>query len=191
MARRDTRQVNRQNNYVSGNLAFDYDYLEREQRRIEREEREYAERQLREARRKSASGKRPAEQIRHRERIQVSNLVVIGFGVLAALVVAILMSYAQLAIVSHGIVGEQKQLAALEEEHIKLLARYESTFDLTSVKEAAETAGMAKPSASQIFYVDLSAPDNVVLYEKKGVNPFGQVFTSMGHNMGALVEYFK
>ena len=189
MPRRNTRQVNQR--YVSGNLAFDYDYLEREQRRIEREEREYAERQLREARRKNASGKQSAEQIRHRERIQVSNLVVIGFGVLAALVVAILMSYAQLAIVSHGIVGEQKQLAALEEEHIKLLARYESTFDLTSIKEAAETAGMAKPSASQIFYVDLSAPDNVVLYEKKGVNLFGQVFTSMGHNMGALVEYFK
>ena len=84
-----------------------------------------------------------------------------------------------------------QKLAALEEEHIKLLARYESTFDLTSIKEAAETAGMAKPSASQIFYVDLSAPDNVVLYEKKGVNLFGQVFTSMGHNMGALVEYFK
>ena len=191
MARRDTRQVNRQNNYVSGNLAFDYDYLEREQRRIEREEREYAERQLREARRKNAPGKQSAEQIRHRERIQVSNLVVIGFGVLAALVVAILMSYAQLAIVSHGIVGEQKQLAALEEEHIKLLARYENTFDLTSIKEAAEAAGMAKPSASQIYYVDLSAPDNVVLYARAEANVLGRVFASMGQGVVSVVEYFK
>lgn len=190
MARKETRQVNRRG-YVSGNLAFDYDYLEREQRRIERQEREYAERRMRAAKPKAAPRKRVVDRIKHRERIQVSNLVVLGFGLLAVLVVAILMSYAQLAIVSHGIVSEQKQLATLEEEHIKLLARYESTFDLTSIKEAAEAAGMAKPSGSQIFYVDLSAPDNVVLYEKKGVDLFGQVFTSMGHNMGALVEYFK
>ena len=190
MARRTTRQVNQR--YVSGNLAYDYDYLEREQRRREeRERREYAERRIRE--RRPAPRRRVAEQPKQkrRERIRVSNAVVLGFGVAAVMVIALLMSYAQLSMISREVVREQKRLSTLQEEHVKLVARYERTFDLTSIKEAAEASGMAKPSASQIYYVDLSAPDNVVLYGNAGGNPLGRVFTAVGQNVGSLVEYFK
>ena len=192
MARRPTRQVNRYSRYVSGNVAYDYDYLEREQRRrAEREEREYAERRARETAPRPVPRKRTAEQPKHRERIRVSPLILLGFAVAAAMVVMLLMSYAQLTAVSNDVVTMQRELSTLQEEHVKLVSRYERTFDLAAIKEAAETAGMAKPSASQIYYVDLSAPDNVVLYQHADANVLGRVFTSVGQNVGSLVEYFK
>ena len=128
---------------------------------------------------------------KRRERIRVSNAVVLGFGVAAVMVIALLMSYAQLSMISQEVVREQKRLTVLQEEHVKLVARYERTFDLTSIKEAAEASGMAKPSASQIYYVDLSAPDNVVLYGNGDGNPLKHVFAAVGQNVGNLVEYFK
>ena len=190
MPRRTARQMNQR--YVSGSLAYDYDYLEREQRRREeRERREYAERRMREKR--PAPRRRAAEQPKQkrRERIRVSNTVVLGFGVAAVMVIALLMSYAQLSMISQEVVREQKRLTVLQEEHVKLVARYERTFDLTSIKEAAEASGMAKPSASQIYYVDLSAPDNVVLYGNGDGNPLKHVFAAVGQNVGTIVEYFK
>ena len=192
MARKSMRQVNRSGRYVRGNLAYDYDYLEREERRrAERMQREYAQRRMRETRPHPTPGKRIAEQAKHRERIRVSSAIILGFSVAAVMVVALLMSYARLSVISHEVVQEQKYLAALEEEHVKLVACYEKTFDLTSIKETAEATGMAKPSASQIYYIDLSAPDNVVLYERESNKALSRVFTSVGHNIGAIMEYFK
>ncbi len=190
MARRPARQMN--NRYVSGNLAHDYDYLEREQRRrAEREEREYAERRAREAAPRPQPRRRAETAPKHRERIRVSNLVVLGFLATAAVAVMLLMSYAQLAAISGEVVREQKTLASLEEEHVRLVARYERTFDLTAIKEAAEEAGMAKPSSSQIYYIDLSAPDNVVLYRRAEANVFSRALGSVERSLESFVEYFK
>ncbi len=190
MPRRASQQLNQR--YVSGNLAYDYDYLEREKRRREeREQWEYAERRIRESR--PAPRKRTAEQPKkkRRERIRVSKAVVLGFGVAAVMLIVLLMSYAQLSMISREVVHEQKRLGTLQEEHVKLVARYERTFDLAAIKEAAEASGMAKPSASQIYYVDLSTPDNVVLYRNTEGNPLKRVFTAVGQNVGSFVEYFK
>ena len=190
MARRPTRQMNTR--YVSGNLAHDYDYLERERRRrAEREEREYAERRARETAPRPQAHKRVEAAPKHRERIRVSPLVVLGFAATALVAIMLLMSYAQLAAISGEVVREQKTLASLEEEHVKLVARYERTFDLTAIKEAAEEAGMAKPSASQIYYIDLSAPDNVVLYRHTEANAFSRVLGSVERGLTSFVEYFK
>lgn len=194
MARRPTRQLNQYDRYVSGNNAYDYDYLERErQRRIERERRAEREREAERRMREEAARPIPRRQAasKHRERQRVSPLALLGFAATAALVVLLLMNYAQLAAISNDVVSMQNELASLEEEHVALVARYERTFDLTAVKEAAEAAGMAKPSSSQIYYVDLSAPDNVVLYQKKDASVLGRVFTALGTNMGSVVEYFK
>ena len=60
-----------------------------------------------------------------------------------------------------------------------------------AVQEAAEAAGMAKPSSSQIYYVDLSAPDNVVLYARAGENALSRAAASMGQGVASIVEYFK
>ena len=192
MAQRPSRQVNRNSRYVSGNLAYDYDYLERErQRRAEREMREYAERRARETAPHPAQRKKEAARPKHRELQRVSPLILLGFAAAAAMVVMLLTSYAQLNTIASEVVGEQRQLAALEEEHVALVARYEKTFDLAAIKEAAEAAGMAKPSASQIYYVDLSTPDNVVLYSKAQPNVFSRAITSVSKGLVSIVEYFK
>ena len=190
MARRSVQQVNTR--YVSGNLAHDYDYLERERRRREeREEREYAERRAREKAPRPQPRKRVEAPPKHRERIRVSNLAVLGLLATAMAAVMLLMSYAQLAAISGEVVREQKALASLEEEHVRLVARYERTFDLTAIKEAAEAAGMAKPSSSQVYYIDLSSPDNVVLYRRTEANALSRALGSVERGLETFVEYFK
>ena len=198
MARRPTGKPNRYGRYVSGNLAYDYDYLERERRRRaereqreQRERREYAERRAREAAVRAEPRAKPVAPPKHRERQHVSPLILFGFAAAAVMVVMLLMSYAQLTAASHSIVTMQSTLSTLEDEHVSLLSRYERTFDLAAVKEAAEAAGMAKPSASQICYVDLSAPDSVVLYARGDETVLGRVFSAVGQNVISLVEYFK
>ena len=44
-------------------------------------------------------------------------------------------------------------------EQVALMAKYEQSFDLSSVKEIAESVGMAQPSESQICYIDLPGSD--------------------------------
>ncbi len=198
MARRPIGQPGHNNRYVAGNLAYDYDYLERERRRREeRERREYNEHREYSERRARERAVRPEPRVRniappkHRERQHVSPLVLLGFAAAAAMVVVLLMSYAQLTAVSHDVVMMQRSLSTLEDEHVALLSRYERTFDLAAIKEAAEAAGMAKPSASQICYVDLSAPDNVVLFRCADETVFARMFTAVGQDVASVVEYFK
>ena len=78
----------------------------------------------------------------------------------------------------------------MQDEHVILLTRYEKAFDLTTIKEAAEKSGMAKPSASQICYVDLSGPDNVTVYQTEE-SVLSRTFASLGHGMCSVAEYFK
>ncbi len=192
MARRTARQPNPNGRYVSGNLAYDYDYLERERRRREeREQREYAERRARETAVRTETRARPAAPPKRRELQRVSPIVLLGFAVAATMVVVLLMNYAELTAVSHDVVTMQRTLATLEDEHVALLSRYERTFDLAAIKAAAEASGMAKPSASQICYVDLSAPDSVVLYRHADETVLGRVFTAVGQDVLSAVEYFK
>lgn len=190
MARRDVRQMNYRS--VSGSLAYDYERIEREERRRrEREEREIAESVAREEAARRAVLRKTKTAPRHRERIRVSPAAVLGFVAVAAMAVMLLMSYAQLASISSQVVKQQKKLAGLEEEHVKLVSRYERTFDLSAIKEAAENAGMAKPSASQIYYIDLSEPDNIIIYEQEEESILRRVTASVGRNVASVVEYFK
>lgn len=188
MADRTVRQMN--GRYVSGNLAHDYDYLERERRR--RAERERWDRLERRAREPAARPRpRRPEAFRRRERIEVSNAAVLGAIAVAALVIALLMSYARLSAISNQVVQSRRELASLEAEHVKLVARYERVFDLSAIKEAAEAAGMAKPSASQIYHIDLSAPDHVVLYQQAEANVLGRACATVGESVRAVLEYFE
>jgi len=100
------------------------------------------------------------------------------------------MSYIQLMMLSTSTVQLKQQLTALEAEHVSLTAQYEQMFDRATVKEAAEAAGMAKPSASQVYYIDLSSGDNAVVYQKEDPSVLSQLLTSLNHGMYAVVEYF-
>ena len=173
---------------VAGNLAYDYDYAERRERRAQpRTEEERREEFIRPPRRREKTAARP----RVRQRQRVSGVLVLGFAGLAALVVAVLLSYAQLTSISADVVAMQKELKSLDAEHVTLLTQYERTFDLETVKAAAAAAGMSKPSPSQINYIDLSAPDSVELCQTPNVSVLSRAFTSLGHGVFSVVEYFS
>ena len=84
----------------------------------------------------------------------------------------------------------QRALAELETENVRLTAQYEQIFDMASVKEAAEQAGMGKPSSSQITYIDLSDGDSAVVYQKEDPSVLDKLLASLNHGIYAVVEYF-
>ena len=71
-----------------------------------------------------------------------------------------------------------------------LTAQYERMFDLDAVKEAAEAAGMTKPSSSQIYYIDLSGGDTAVIYQQEEPGVLSRLLTSLSYGIYAVVEYF-
>ncbi len=169
---------------VVGNLAYDHDYEERVRRAPEPERR-------REPSPAPRRAEKQAVRTRVRERQRVSPVLVVGAAALAAVIVLMVMSYAQLTSLSTEVVAMQKELKTLDAEHIALLTRYEQTFDLETIKAAAVAAGMNKPSASQVSYIDLSAPDSVELCETQSVSVLSRVFTSLGQSARGVVEYFS
>lgn len=108
---------------------------------------------------------RPHVQVR--EAGKVSPFAVAGFlavGVLAALLV---MSCMRLAVVNDESVQLRSQLSELKEEEAKLLTQYELAYDLQEIEEMLTADGtMVKPSSSQMVVLDLSEPDNVVVYDQ-------------------------
>lgn len=167
---------------VNGSLAYDLDWAVRE-----RELRHAGEApRVRENVREEA-----VPRVRVRERQRVSPVAVAGFAAVIVMAVALLMSYIQLTAVAADTVALKKELAALETEHRTLTAEYEQMFDLTTVREAAEAAGMSKPSASQICYLDLTGGDSAVVYHKEETTVLSHVLTSMNQGVHAVVEYFN
>ena len=170
---------------VYGNLAYDLDTLVRE-------------RQLEEAgampERRQAPERQPQVQPRRRPQAQAkarpSALVVGGIAVVCALVMVLLLGYVQLTTVSNHVSTIQKDIASLEEEHVSLLTEYEKTFDRATIKAAAEEAGMSKPSAGQIQYIDLSGADSAVVYgDEPGV--VEKAASSLKEGALSLWEYFS
>ena len=103
----------------------------------------------------------------------------------------LLLSYVQLTTLAADTVALKSELTVLQAENVSLTAQHEQMFDLATVKEVAEAAGMSKPSSSQIYYIDLSEPDSVVVYQQKSPNVLSRVLTSLGNGVCAVVEYFK
>jgi len=114
-----------------------------------------------------------------------------GIVVLAAMVLALIMGYVQLTTISGDVADMKSELAALDDEHVSLLTKYEQTFDLATVKETAEAAGMSKPTSAQIEYVDLSGTDTAVVYQAGA----GGLLSGMAERaetiLAAVVEYFR
>ncbi len=105
--------------------------------------------------------------VRVREQQAVAPFAVLGFLAAAAMAVLLLLSYVQLDAASGQVVELKNQLSALEGEHAKLLANYESAFDLQAIEtELTSTGAMAAPRQDQIIYLDLSEPDNAVVYDQ-------------------------
>ena len=170
---------------VNGSLAYDLDYEIRE-----RELRHAGEAPRRQEAVKEQPRVRTEAQPLVRERQRLSLLTAVGFAAVVAMAVMVLSSYIQLMVLSSGTVELKKQLTALEAEHVSLTAQYEQLFDRATVKEAAEAAGMAKPRASQVYYIDLSSGDSAVVYQTEEPSVLSRLLTSLNHGVYAVVEYF-
>lgn len=170
-----------------GSLAYDLDALAREK-------------QLDEAGKLPQKKVRPAQpevqpvqrrQSAARAAVRPSPVLLLGTVLVVRMVIALMLCYVKLTGISDNVSSIKREISALEEEHVALLTAYERTFDLATVKAAAEAAGMSKPSSGQIQYIDLSGADSVEVYAAGGAAALNG-FTEKAESLWAYVlEYFR
>lgn len=170
-----------------GSLAYDLDALAREK-------------QLDEAGKLPQKKVRPAQpevqpvqrrQSAARAAVRPSPVLLLGTVLVVGMVIALMLCYVKLTGISDNVSSIKREISALEEEHVALLTAYERTFDLATVKAAAEAAGMSKPSSGQIQYIALSDADSVEVYAAGGAAALNG-FTEKAESLWAYVlEYFR
>lgn len=170
-----------------GSLAYDLDALAREK-------------QLDEAGKLPQKKVRPAQpevqpvqrrQSAARAAVRPSPVLLLGTVLVVGMVIALMLCYVKLTGISDNVSSIKREISVLEEEHVALLTAYERTFDLATVKAAAEAAGMSKPSSGQIQYIDLSGADSVEVYAAGGAAALNG-FTEKAESLWAYVlEYFR
>lgn len=170
-----------------GSLAYDLDALAREK-------------QLDEAGKLPQKKVRPAQpevqpvqrrQSAARAAVRPSPVLLLGTVLVVGMVIALMLCYVKLTGISDNVSSIKREISALEEEHVALLTAYERTFDLATVKAAAEAAGMSKPSSGQIQYIDLSGADSMEVYAAGGAAALNG-FTEKAESLWAYVlEYFR
>lgn len=126
-----------------------------------------------------------------RERQYVSPFSLLGTAAVLGLALLLLLGHVQLTVLSAETVELKSQLKELETQNVTLTAEYERMFDLATVRQAAEAAGMSKPSASQVCYLDISDGDAVEIYQTEGNGPLDKLQAMMSHGVYAMVEYFN
>lgn len=109
--------------------------------------------------------RKPVPKVVLRPQQGVSLAAVAGFLIVALLAVGVLSSYIQLNNIYANTVTAQETLTDLESTRAKLEAEDEEIFDSETLNHAAEKAGLTKPAASQQVYLELSDPDNTVVYQ--------------------------
>ena len=178
---RDTRR--RGKHAVNGSLAYDLDYAVREE-------------ELRRAGEAPKRRERVKEKIKSarrtlvRDRQTVSPLTLLSAAAIAGLCLVVLMNYVELTQLSSKVVDLQNELAGLVTENVSLTSQYQRMFDMASVKEATEAAGMAKPSSTQTGRLDLSAGDSAVAYRQKEPGLLSKILSLLHGGVYAVVEYF-
>ena len=126
-----------------------------------------------------------------RQRQKVSVLSVLGVGAAIGLAVMVLMGYIQLTAVTGSISDLLEQVSQLEDQRVSLVMDYERTFDMAKIKEAAEAAGMKKPTAGQVEYVELGGGSKAEVYQAESDSLLRRLTHSVKNGVGALVEYFR
>lgn len=99
-----------------------------------------------------------------RQKQVVSLSAVAGFVLVAVLAVAVLCSHVRLNSIYAATVAQEKSLVQLEGEYSKLAAADEEIFDNESLKQVADKYGLVKPKVGQQVYLELSDPNNTVVY---------------------------
>ena len=183
------RRTYRTPGVVNGSLAYDFDTLER---RLERSlEPDLYVPPREETAAEVISKAREQTKARMRAPEWISPVAVAGFAVLTVMLAAMVFFYVELMTIGSSVVTMQNQLTALQAEQVSLQARYEQAFDLTNVKEAATAAGMVQPSDSQLYYIDLSTPDNATVYTTETGSGARNALRMLVGAVQTAVEYFR
>ena len=175
------QQRRRPNTMVYGNLAYDLDTLA-SQRQLEEAARPEREVPAPAGAPPPDGGPSPAAGV---------PLALCAVGALAAMAVVLVMGYIQLTAVTGSISDLQEQVSQLEDQRVSLVMDYERTFDMAKIKEAAEAAGMKKPTAGQVEYVELGGGSKAEVYQAESDSLLSQLTHSVKSGIGALVEYFR
>ena len=116
---------------------------------------------------------RPKERTLARPRVQVreagkvSLFAVVGFFSIAVMAVLLLMCCVRLTVLADESVQLRNQLNQLQAEESDLLARCELAYDLQAIEAELLASGtMVRPTSDQMVVLDLSEPDNVVVYDQ-------------------------
>lgn len=181
---------------IFGNLAYDLNTLtwdpfdgsavrqpqeqpqERPQEPLRRPER--YERPQRESRRRPAARPQP----------YVSPIVA-GVAVLMLMTVVLVLGYLRLTKASHEVTARQAQLQQVQEDNAALGVAYEKAFDQSSVKAAAQSAGMTKPTIDQIEYIELGGANMAEICRPESTGPLAQAWNWVRNGVDAVVEYFR
>ena len=116
--------------------------------------------------------------------------IALAADAVAVAAVMLLLSYVQLTTLAADTVALKSELTVLQAENVSLTAQHEQMFDMATVKEVAAAAGMAKPTSSQITYLDLDSEDSAVVYRTETPSVFSRILSSLHHGVYAVVEYF-
>ena len=173
-ARELNHQVLERRLETSGQLDFDQQYRRRKETEAELIARQRA---------RAKAAVRPAQ--------KVSPAAALGFAAVSALTVLLLLCYVEMNAISTRIVTMKSEIEQLEIEQVSLMAQYEQAFDMATVKEAAEEAGMTQPSDSQIYYVSLPGEDQAVAVNQQEEGVISQILAFLGQRFYAMVEYFS
>ena len=174
-----------------GSLAYDLDALAREKQLDEAGK--LPQKKVRPAQPEVQPEVQPVQrrQSAARAAVRPSPVLLLGTVLVVGMVIALMLCYVKLTGISDNVSSIKREISALEEEHVALLTEYERTFDLATVKAAAEAAGMSKPSSGQIQYIDLSGADSGEVYAAGGAAALNG-FTEKAESLWAYVlEYFR
>ena len=169
---------------VYGNLAYDLDTLVREHNLEHAGE-------IHEEQRRRQVQQQPRTRSVPQPKTKASPLLIGAIAVLAAMVVGLMIGYAQLTETSEAVMTLRNDLSQAQDTHVALVTKYEQTFDMATVKERAEAAGMSKPTSGQIEYIDISGSDAVVIHQSGAEGFFAQAFGTVKEGIEAVVEYFR
>ena len=128
-----------------------------------------------------------------REQQAVAPFAICGFLAVVAVAIVMLMGYVELNGVYAQTVQLRNELTTLQSEGADLEARYEEVFDMLTLEQAvADNGTLAKPTGDQSVYIDLSEPDNAVVYNTAGgATGIAGFFHTVGSLFASAVEYFR
>lgn len=112
----------------------------------------------------------------------ISPVAILGFALVAVLMVFSLFARAQLSQVSLQVVEQQTMLEELAAEKQKLLVQYEFAFNLAEIEDyAIQELGMQQPRSEQVYYISSGVADKAeILTPEHKESGLQKIFSTIG-----------